>query len=220
MLAKHLIADNIPPLKPSDNGEKALQWMHEFAVHELPVVSNGKLLNLVSMEDVINANDFNLPLSDYRVSYAHPFVYETTHILEVIKLGNKLKVGVVPVLDEDENYCGLISADDILRALSNFSSLNDEGSILELEVALKNFSLTEIARIVEGNETQILSCFTNIRQDVAKVDVTLKLNTTDLTKIIAAFERFDYQIKGVYHETGYTEDLKERYDSFMRYLNV
>ena len=220
MLAKHLIADNIPPLKPSDSGEKALQWMHEFAVHQLPVVKDGKLLNLISMEDVINANDFQLPLSEYRNSFVHPFVYEHTHLLEVIKLGNKLKIGVVPVLDEEENYVGLVSSEDILGALSSFSSLTDEGSIIELEVPLKDFSLTEIARIVEGNEIQILSCYTNIRQDVAKVDVTLKLNKADLSVLVAAFERYEYQVKGVYQETGYTEDLKDRYDSFMRYLNV
>lgn len=220
MLAKYLIADNIPPLKPGDSGEKALQWMHELAVHQLPVVENGKLLNLIAMEDVINTNDFSRPIQDYRTSYAHPFVYETTHLLEVIKLCNKLKISVIPVLDDEEHYVGLVTADDVLRALSAFSSLNDEGSIIELEIALKDYSLSEIARIAEGNETKILSCFTNIRQDVAKVDVTLKLNTNDLSVLVAAFERYEYEVKGVYHETGYTEDLKDRYDSFMRYLNV
>lgn len=220
MLAKSLISETVPPLRKSDIGEKALQWMHEFAVHQLPVVDEGKLLNLISMEDVINAGDFQLPLSEYKTSFAHPFVFEHTHILEVIRLSSKLNIGSIPVLDEDENYVGLITAEDLLKGLNQFSALQHEGSIIELEMPLRNYSLHEISRIVEGNELQILSCFTNVRPEVAIAEITLKLNSSNLAPLVAAFERYNIQVKAVHQETEYTEDLKDRYDSLMRYLNV
>ncbi|MFN8293559.1 MAG: CBS domain-containing protein [Chitinophagales bacterium] len=220
MLAKNLISETVPPLRKSDNGEKALQWMHEFAVHQLPIVHDGKLLNLISMEDVINAGDFELPVAEYKTSFAHPFVFEYAHILEVVRLSNKLNIGTIPVLDEEENYVGLITAEELLKGLNTFSSLQHEGSIIELEMPLRNYSLYEIARIVESNELQILSCFTNIRAEVAVAEVTLKLNSANLSALVAAFERHGILVKAVHQETEYTEDLKERYDSFMRYLNV
>jgi hypothetical protein len=50
--------------------------------------------------------------------------------------------------------------------------------------------------------------------------VTLKLNTHELSAIIAAFERYEYSVKGVYNDDTYHEDVKDRYDALMRYLDV
>lgn len=220
MLAKNLISQTVPPLRKSDTGEKALKWLHEFSVPQLPVVHEGKLVNLISIDDIIDAGDEKLPLSTYKNSFEHPFVIEHTHILEVVRLCTKLNIGAIPVLDEDENYMGIITAQDLLRGLNIFSSLQQEGSIVELEMQLRNYSLHEISRIVESNELQILSCFTNIRTDTALAEVTLKLNSANLAALIAAFERHNIQVRAVHEEIEYTEDLKERYDSLMRYLNV
>jgi hypothetical protein len=52
------------------------------------------------------------------------------------------------------------------------------------------------------------------------VEVTLKLNTNELSAIVAAFERYEYIVKGVHQEEEYTEDLKDRYDAFMRFMEV
>ncbi|HRN93363.1 MAG: CBS domain-containing protein [Chitinophagales bacterium] len=220
MLAKNLISQTVPPLRKSDTGEKALMWLHEFSVPQLPVVHDGKLLNLISVDDILDSDNPESPLSEYKSSFAHPFVLEHTHILEVVRICTKLNIGVIAVLDEDENYVGLITANDLLKGLNLFSSLQQEGSIVELEIQLRNYSLHEISRIVESNELQILSCFTNIRTDTAMAEVTLKLNSANLAPLVAAFERHNIQVRAVHEETEYTEDLKERYDSLMRYLNV
>lgn len=220
MLAKNLISEIVSPLRASDTGEKALKLLHAFSVQQLPVVQNGKLLNLISMSEIIDKRDFDLPLSEYKKSFAHPFVFEHTHILEVVKLCCKLNVSVIAVLDEEEDYIGAITSTDLLKGLNEFSSLLQEGSIIELEMPLRNYSLHEISRIVESNELQILSCFTNIRTDIAMAEVTLKLNSSNLAALVAAFERYGISVKAVHEETEYTEDLKERYDSLMRYLNV
>ena len=52
------------------------------------------------------------------------------------------------------------------------------------------------------------------------VDVTLKLNTNELSSIVAAFERFEYEVKGVHQDESYHEDVKDRYDALMKYLDV
>jgi len=44
MRAYELITDEIPPLKHTDTGEKALQWMDEFKVSHLPVLKNGNFV--------------------------------------------------------------------------------------------------------------------------------------------------------------------------------
>jgi acetoin utilization protein AcuB len=56
--------------------------------------------------------------------------------------------------------------------------------------------------------------------DTSLIHVTLKLNSYSLQNIIATFERFDYVVKASFSERDLSEALKERYQSFMHYLNV
>jgi hypothetical protein len=65
-----------------------------------------------------------------------------------------------------------------------------------------------------------LAYYSNIIQENSLVEVTLKLNTNELSAIVAAFERYEYIVKGVHQEEEYTEDLKDRYDAFMRFMEV
>ena len=54
MYAKDLIIDEIPPLKVSDSGEKALQWMDEYGVTNLPIVRGLEYLGLISEADLLD----------------------------------------------------------------------------------------------------------------------------------------------------------------------
>jgi predicted transcriptional regulator len=73
---------------------------------------------------------------------------------------------------------------------------------------------------VESNGASILNYYSDIDQKTATVNITLKLNTNELSAIIAAFERFEYEVKGVYQDESYQEDVKDRYDALMKYLDV
>ena len=42
MKVKYLISEYIPPLKYTETGEKALNWMNEFRVSHLPVLHAGE----------------------------------------------------------------------------------------------------------------------------------------------------------------------------------
>ena len=42
MIASELISYDIPPLKLSDTGAKALDWMEEFKTSDIPVIDNNK----------------------------------------------------------------------------------------------------------------------------------------------------------------------------------
>ena len=139
---------------------------------------------------------------------------------DVMKAAVDFNVKVVPVIDEDENYLGLISAESCMRAFATLNSVSDKGGIIELERSVTDYSLSEVARIVEENEAQILSFYTQRNHEEGTIQITIKLNTTELNGIISAFERYEYQVLGVFNETEYTEDMKERYDALMRYLNV
>jgi predicted transcriptional regulator len=107
-----------------------------------------------------------------------------------------------------------------MRAFATLQSVMDEGGIITLSVPIKDFQLSEIARIVESNNAMILAYYSHIDQAAESIDVTLKLNTNELSAIIAAFERYEYDVDGVYNDEKYDEDVKDRYDALMKYLDV
>ena len=95
------------------------------------------------------------------------------------------------------------------------------GSILVLSMELVSYSLAEIARLVEENNAKIISStITEDPLDSSRIRLTIKVNQADLTRIVATLERFDYKIIARYQETRTPELDRDRFDLFMRYLNI
>ncbi len=220
MIAPNLISDSIPPLHLEDSGEHALITMQEYNVSQLPVLDGNKYVGLVTLDEILHLKHLSHSLKSFQLPVRKPFVYDTAHIFDVMKAALDFNVRVVPVVDEEFKFLGLISAESCLRGFATMNSVKDAGAIIELETEQIDYSLSEIARITEENNASILCFYTNIRHQDGIIEITLKLNTTDVSTIVAAFERFDYEVKAIYNDAEYTEELKDRYDGLMRYLNV
>ncbi len=219
MIASNLLSQTIVPLRTSDTGEEALGIMNDFYVKQLPIVNNEQLLGLISEDDILN-HDVAEAIGSYQLSMSRPYVKENNHIYDVISILSEYQLTVIPVVDKEDNYLGLISQEDLIRFFANIGSFTEPGSIIVLEVSKRDYTMAEIARIVESENAAILSSFITSTLDSTKIDVTLKINRQDIQSIIATFERFDYSIKASFFETDYFDSLKERYDSLMSYLNV
>lgn len=219
MLSTTLISNVIPPLKTSDTIQKALERMNEFKLYHLPIVNESQLLGLVSEKELLAAPDEQSALVNLPLSIVNALVYNDAHIYEVIKLFQELKLSVVPVLDDHKKYLGLISIHNLVTALTEAIGLTEIGGIITLNVGNRNNSLAQLAQIVESDNAQILSSYVSSSPDTNSLEVTLKINKTELSGIVAAFERYNYQVKGVYN-TDILHDYEDRFNSLMNYLNV
>lgn len=221
MLAREIVSNVAKPLQYSDTGEHALLVMHEMNVNQMPVTEGKKYIGVISIEEITLAKQFEKSLSIVHSSLKRPYVHQSSHLFDVMKAGLEYNVRIIPVLsDEDDSYLGVISAESCLKAFSELNSISDEGGILEVTVPVKNYSVSEIARIIEENEVRILALYTNFNSHTNRVEVTIKTNSNELASVISAFERHSYEISGFFHEDEYSEDLKENYDAFLRYMNV
>ncbi len=220
MIAKHLITDGIMPLKTSDTGKTALSWMEEYKVSHLPIVNNQEFLGLISELDIYNLNNFDEPLGNHKLSLKHPYVFENQHIYDVLKLVNEQNLSLVPVLNGEGNYLGSINLQNLIKYFALSLSVDNPGGIIVLEMTYNNYSLTELAKIVEENDAKILSTFLLNHEDSTRLDVFLKINKVDISSILKTFERYNYFVKASYGEEDDNEDLRERYNSLMNYLNV
>ena len=221
MLAKELISDVIPALKTSDTGVKALYWMDIFRISHLPIVNNTEFLGLISDTDIYDMNSPDESIGNHNLSLFSPYIQEEQHVYEAIELISKLKLSVVPVLDQNKNYIGMITAQRLMQYMGDMFAVKNPGGIIVLEINANDYSLTQIAQIVESNDAKILSMYITSAPDSTKMNLTLKINRIDLTSIIQTFVRFDYIVKAQFMEDDEMDSLySNRYEQFMLYLNI
>ncbi len=220
MIARDLITEEIPPLKTSDTGIRALSWMDELKVSHLPIVNNNDFLGLISDTDILDLNKPEEPIGNHRLSLVRPFVTEDEHVFEVLKLIQNMKLTLIPVLAHDNSYLGVITLPSLIEKFAEIGSVSEPGGIIILEVNHNDYSLAEISQIVESNDGKILSLYITSQSDSKKLEITLKINKRDLSGIMQTFNRYDYEVKATFYQKEFNEDVKDRFDSFMNYINM
>ncbi|GDX52747.1 hypothetical protein LBMAG27_17940 [Bacteroidota bacterium] len=220
MRAADLITHSVPVLKKTDTGSFALQTMADHHLSQLPIVQSEKLLGLVREEDILNHHNNDAKLQEMKLKLLKPFIHDYEHIFEVLKVSSELKLKVIPVVDKDENYLGAITLEDLMNYFARDTDILEPGAIVVLEIAVGDYSLADIARIIEQESAKILCVFAGTDKEKTKIELTLKLNVSDIQGIIQSLQRHSYVVKDSYQEPEYFEDMKDRYDSLMDYLDV
>jgi acetoin utilization protein AcuB len=221
MLAKEMLSEVIPSLKTSDSGITALNWMDIFKVSHLPIVNDMEFLGLVSETDIYDMNTPEEPIGNHQLSLLRPYVLEDQHVFEIMEVASRLKLSLVPVLDFNKNYLGVITIVDLLHYFAELSALRNPGGIIVLELNSNDFSMSQIVQIVEGNGAKILGSFITSHSDSLKIELTLKVNVTDLTSINQTLNRYNYNVLGSYMKHDDEEDLlDDRFNLLMKYINI
>lgn len=221
MIASELINQMIPPLKLTDKGSKALDWMQELRTPELPVVSKGRFLGLLSEDIIMESEKSDLPIAEYPFVAADCKVPHDTHYFEILKMAADHHVKMVAVTNEEGQYAGIITVQDTLTAFAQTAAVQSQGAIVVLSMRYIDYSLSNISRLVEENNAKILSaCVTDDPLDPGMIKLTLKINQTNLNAIIATLERFDYKVIGRFKDVGRDDLSEDRFGLLMRYLNI
>jgi signal-transduction protein with cAMP-binding, CBS, and nucleotidyltransferase domain len=220
MRASEIISEVIPPLVHTDSGEKALLWMDEFQINHLPVLKNGNFVGVLSESELLDQAELAPHLDELFQHLPRPFVFSDAHLFDILQHFSLFKLTALPVLDRQEQYLGVISSQDLLQLLAQSTGVKELGSVLVLEMDANNYVLSQIAQIVESNQAKILNLFINSEPDSTKIQVSLKINQQNLSAIIRTFERYDYQVLASYQAENQHNELQERYDELMLYLNM
>lgn len=108
-----------------------------------------------------------------------------------------------------------------MEKLSEILGVENPGAIIILEINQNDYVLSEIAQIVESQDAKILNLFVENSNNTTKADVILKINTYEIQSLIQTFNRYNYIIKATYTENEKMyDDLRDRYDSLMKYLSI
>ncbi len=223
MIAKNLISDSIPTVTLEDTGSKVLSLMEIFRVSHLPVVMRKEYFGVISDKEIFDSENFEEKINKFiSTNLLQPHVHVNQHIFEAASVALLCNVSIVPVLERDHSYFGSITRTDLAFKLTELFSAAEPGGIIVLEMTDVNYSLSQISQIIEGNDAKILSLYIHKPSPSSKeLDITIKVNKVDLSGIIQTFSRYDYNIKASYMDQSQINNLyDDRYDQFMKYLNM
>lgn len=222
MQAKDLISDVIPAIRTNEEGLKALNWMEIFRISHLPVINDdNELIGIISDNDIYDFDLAEKKVSTFHFPPTNQYVSEDKHIFEIIELISNQKLSMVPVINDENKYIGIITLYDLANQFTKLIASNVKGAVLVIELDSRDYSPAHIAGIIEENDAKILSFFALPINYSSTIKLTIKINKTDISAIHQAFDRHGYNIKETYcYNDKIDEMLDERYDEFMTYLNI
>jgi acetoin utilization protein AcuB len=223
MIAEELIDPMLPTLKPTDTVGQALEWMQDHRIGQLVLTTDeAEYAGIISEDLLMDRADEDQPLSQVMRLSEGVFATDSQHLFEVLAIALEHRIEVVAVVGEDHEFLGTISTNALLREFARQLGVQDGGAILILNIDERDYSLSEISRLVESNNTKIVSCYFSSAAfgmpDRSRL--TLKLNRRDITPVVSTLERFGYQIDAAFANTPIESIDQERFDSLLRYLNT
>ncbi|GGZ22909.1 hypothetical protein GCM10007049_14690 [Echinicola pacifica] len=221
MQAYEFINNMIPPLKLTDKVKMALSWMEEIRTDVLPVVQEGAFKGLVTGEMIYNLNQDDILISDLDLESEACFVSKEKHIYDVLRVASEYHTNMVAVVDEAHIYHGVITLEDAIAAFADTLAIQAQGGVLVLSMFMTDYSLFEIARVIESENAKVLSSFLiSDPLDDSKIKVVLKVDKTELRHIKATLERFGFKVIDHYQEEMEESKEQDRLDNLMRFLNL
>lgn len=220
MLNLEILSVGIPYLQMEDTVMLAKEIMVDHHVAHLPVVSENKLLGILNEDSLLDAPSDEAPISSMQTIFSHASVQGIGHILDTLHVCTEFQLTLVPVLSEESDYLGSITAMDLLRHTDKIIGAGDPGAIIVLEMDRVNFAFSEIIKLVETNDAQVTQLNTHLESTTSSFFITLRLNKMEVSDIVATFQRYEYKIKYFFGEEQYENELRSNYNHLMNYLSI
>lgn len=192
--------------------------LDEISFSHFPVVEEGVYIGCIIKDD-LETFDGDKKVADYRFTL-EPFFARTTMIwLDVLEVFAKNHTNLVPVLDENNQYKGYYEIEDIIKFFHETPFLKEQGGIIIVQKGILDYSMSQVAQIVESNNGKLLGLFVS-EANTENVQITIKISLGGMNNIIQTFRRYNYEIISEHQEDNYINNLKERSDYLDKYLNI
>lgn len=213
MKALELISPSFLEISEKEIFAKAQAIMSDNLVEHLPVVDNNKYKGLISENDLPQEAKDKAILSPIKIGPG-------LHFWDILKFFETTGVSVLPVVEDDNTFIGCITKAHMVDVSSALSSVKNEGAIIELLMVPRDYSLSQIAQIVEGNDVKILSVIVHELQAENLLLVILKLDSLHISGVMQTLNRYNMSVRRVYNFTDDIEWLNDRRDALLRFLDI
>lgn len=218
---KSILEEEFVPLRGSETVKAAKERMESEQVTVLPVVdrSTDKLVGQVSYEQLLNADD-EVNIAELDLAKAIR-IFEGQHIFVAARLILQHELSLLPLVDDEVTFLGMIAKLRLLEAISRMLNLGQTGSVVTIELDPIDFSISEIVQIIEAEGAKILGiAVESPDQNHRTFEVSVKLNIKDISRITAALKRYDYSVITESESSVLENDLEYRADELIKYIDM
>jgi CBS domain-containing protein len=221
MLVKEIINTEVSPLKLTDTVATALMKIELLHTTKFCVVDEkGRIEGMASMPKLIEVVNENTLLSEVELE-APLYVPDNQHLFEASRLMLSEQLYLMPVANREMIFQGMIKKGEVLKALGDVFNLSAYGSVIEVEMAQIDFTLSDLVRIIEMEEAKILGiAVQQPKPEHPYYRISLKLNLEDSSAVSASLRRFGYTIISEANSEALEHNLSDRADELIRYLDI
>jgi Mg/Co/Ni transporter MgtE len=193
-------------------------FFEEVSFSHFPVVEEGVYIGSIASDDV-ETFDSDKKIIDYKYALEGFFARNSMIWLDVLEVFAKNNTNTIPVLDAQNAYLGYYELEDIVKFFHETPFLREQGGIIVVKKGILDYSMSQIAQIVESNNGKLLGLFVS-EADVSSVQITIKIAMGEINEIIQSFRRYEYEIISEHQEDDYLNVLKERSEYLEKYLSI
>ncbi|CAA7195088.1 MULTISPECIES: CBS domain-containing protein [Chryseobacterium] len=216
MFIKDYISKDFPCLSLTDSIEAARDLLEDFGYTHVFVKKSHHFYGALAQDFLYEEEG---TLKDLEHQIERFAILDDNNILDSIRLFYTFNANVIPVINKNEKYLGYITCDDIFQDLSKYPLFSESGAILTIETSARKYSMTEIANIVESNNSKFYGSFISFMSDEV-IRVTLKISNENLSSIDATFDRYDYRIVQKYYSDEKADLFKDRFGFFQKFIEI
>ncbi|MNJ93568.1 hypothetical protein D3C87_112510 [compost metagenome] len=220
MLISQFLSNADFSIQNADSIQQALEKLQDMLCKELVVLNGDDYIGLVNETILLDAEDEEAPLSSLKINTAPIQLKFNQHPYDALVMITVYNTTIIPVLDQDNKYIGVSTQLDILKAISSIQSQNESGAIIVLAIGLHDFSLSQIAHLVESDNCRILNCATKINLESDNIEVTLKVDKSNINALLNSFLRHNYLVLETHNTIAAFDDTADRYQQLMNYINI
>lgn len=222
MMIQDLIK-NVPEIKTLRIGntiKEARELFIDQALVQLPIVEKRKFIGTLSFEIIASEAEDEKIVGAFSDDFITVFINENHHPINILDIISENELLTLPIVNDEMILIGAIPINDFLKAFYENFSFHAPGGIFTLHVGTNDFDLSEIVRIIESNNAKVTTLLNHWDQRTDKLNITIKVDKLELRHIEATFQRFEYDITVHQAYDSKSNELQDRYNHLMKYLNI
>jgi hypothetical protein len=221
MVNNSLTNYSIPSLKWTDTVKKGISLCKEHSLKFLPVVHEGQFSGYFDVENSAENFSGSTPIHSVDLEFGSISFLQNTNIWEFATTVLATPLDCYAVLALDGSYEGAFAKADLVKEIVTSLPLTEKGLNLELSTNTNNYSMSNLARIIEAEGCKIL--FIGVKpsaksQDYTSTHILVKLEQLQNNNLGANLERMGYKIISSSQPKETFRFEQERLDNLLKYL--
>lgn len=216
MFIKDYISKDFPCFSLSDSVESARELLEDFGYSHIFIKKAHHFFGAIAKDFLYESEG---TLKDLEHQIERFAILEDNNIMDSIRLFYTFNTNVIPVISKSEKYLGYINCEDVFQNFSKYPLFSESGAILTVETPARKYSMTEIANIVESNNSKFYGGFISLMSEEF-IQVTIKISNENLASIDATFDRYDYRIVEKYYSDEKSDLFKDRFGFFQKFIEI